>query len=140
MRTDPVPTRASLGSWIFLLLLSVCPVVAVGHVVPRSQWLGWGGTALGVSLLSWVAYRNDKRRAEKGRQRVPEAYLQALSLVGGWPGAFLAQRWFRHKTSKVSFQLIFWMIVLVYQVVAMELLTGGGLSSRVWRTLTASLS
>lgn len=140
MSADRASPRGRMGLWIFLLLLSVCPVVAVAQVVPRSQWLGWGGTALGVSLLSFVVYRNDKRRAEKGRQRVPEAYLHVLSLVGGWPGAFLAQRWLRHKTSKMSFQVIFWMIVFGYQVVAIEVLTGGQTTGRVWRALTASWS
>ncbi len=136
MSADQSSSRGRVSLWIFLLFLGVGPALAGAHVVPRSQWLGWGGTAVGISLLSFVVYRNDKRRAEKGRQRVPESYLHVLSFVGGWPGAFLAQRWFRHKTSKVFFQVIFWMIVFGYQVVAIEILTGGKFAGKVWRTLT----
>jgi uncharacterized membrane protein YsdA (DUF1294 family) len=34
-------------------------------------------------------------------------------LVGGWPGAIVAQQMLRHKTSKVSFRVAFWLTVLV---------------------------
>ena len=37
-----------------------------------------------------------------------------LALLGGWPGAFLAQRYFRHKTQKVSFQIVSWLIVALH--------------------------
>jgi len=53
--------------------------------------------------------------------RIDAAHLRML---GGWPGAFLAQRVFRHKTSKLSYQVVFWAIVLVYQLVALDYLTG----------------
>ena len=33
-------------------------------------------------------------------------------LVGGWPGGLLAQQWLRHKTSKRSFQQMFWVTVV----------------------------
>jgi len=36
--------------------------------------------------------------------------------LGGWPGALLAQQLFRHKTRKLSYQLLFWAIVLLHQV------------------------
>jgi uncharacterized membrane protein YsdA (DUF1294 family) len=41
--------------------------------------------------------------------------LHFFELLGGWPGALLAQQCFRHKTRKVSFQLLFWMIVAAHQ-------------------------
>jgi uncharacterized membrane protein YsdA (DUF1294 family) len=34
-------------------------------------------------------------------------------LLGGWPGALLAQDLFRHKTSKTVFQAMFWCTVLL---------------------------
>ena len=46
----------------------------------------------------------------------PEAYVHALELAGGWPGALLAQQGFRHKTRKVSYQALFWLIVALHQV------------------------
>lgn len=82
------------------------------------------GFAAGCSLLTFFAYRYDKRQAETTGWRVPETTLQGLALIGGWPGAFLAQRIFRHKTAKVSFQFTYWLIVVLYQYVAIDSLLG----------------
>ena len=65
-----------------------------------------------VSLLTFGAYGWDKRQAVKQGRRVPEARLHLLSLLGGWPGAFVAQHYFRHKNRKASFQVVFWLIGL----------------------------
>ena len=43
---------------------------------------------------------------------------------GGWPGAFLAQRRFRHKTRKLPYQFVFIVIVLLYQLVAVDEILG----------------
>jgi uncharacterized membrane protein YsdA (DUF1294 family) len=63
------------------------------------------------SLASLAAYKFDKRRAAAGGRRVPERTLLVLAFVGGWPGAILAQRRFRHKTSKVPFLIAFLLAV-----------------------------
>jgi len=39
--------------------------------------------------------------------------LHLLGLLGGTPGAFIAMRMFHHKTSKQSFQTMFWLTVAV---------------------------
>jgi uncharacterized membrane protein YsdA (DUF1294 family) len=39
-----------------------------------------------------------------------------MELVGGWPGALLAQQVFRHKTRKLSYQVVFWTIVVLHAV------------------------
>ena len=70
----------------------------------------------GVSLLSFAQYWQDKHRAQQGRWRIPENTLQVTALLGGWPGALVAQQVFRHKTRKLAFQLPFWLIVLAHQV------------------------
>jgi uncharacterized membrane protein YsdA (DUF1294 family) len=36
-----------------------------------------------------------------------------IALFGGWPGALVAQRVLRHKSSKASFQVTFWATVLI---------------------------
>ncbi|MFK7913835.1 MAG: DUF1294 domain-containing protein [Pseudomonadales bacterium] len=78
------------------------------------------GAALGAlaaaNLLSApLLYGWDKWRAVAGHssRRIPEAALHAVSLSGGALGAFVSARLFRHKTSKGSFQLRFWMTVPV---------------------------
>ena len=68
---------------------------------------------LGASLIAFVAYALDKAAARAGRWRTQESTLHLLSLIGGWPGALLAQRQFRHKTSKASFRVVFWATVLL---------------------------
>lgn len=44
------------------------------------------------------------------------AQLHAVELLGGWPGALLAQQLLRHKTKKTSYQVVFWLIVLMHQI------------------------
>jgi len=69
-----------------------------------------------INLMTIVAYGVDKNAARKGSWRVPEMQLHLLELLGGSPGAFLAQKLFHHKTKKKSFQLSF-LFVLAFQVV-----------------------
>jgi len=66
------------------------------------------------SLVTFAAYGFDKRRARLGGRRTPEARLHLLELCGGWPGALLGQRVFRHKTQKVSFLVITWAIIALH--------------------------
>ena len=66
------------------------------------------------SLACFAAYGWDKRRATNGGRRVPESTLQVLAFFGGWPGALIGQRHFRHKTKKLSFLIVFWAVVVVH--------------------------
>ncbi|QKS81174.1 MULTISPECIES: DUF1294 domain-containing protein [Pseudomonas] len=69
-----------------------------------------------VSVVAFLLYWSDKRKARTDAWRTPENVLHAVELAGGWPGALLAQQLFRHKTRKVSFQMVFWFIVMLHQV------------------------
>ena len=64
------------------------------------------------SLACFGAYAMDKSAARSRSRRTPERSLLLLGLVGGWPGALLAQRMLRHKTAKTSFQVKFWLTVV----------------------------
>jgi uncharacterized membrane protein YsdA (DUF1294 family) len=66
--------------------------------------------------MTFALYWDDKRSATRGAWRTSEAMLHFFELVGGWPGALIAQQAFRHKTRKVSFQVVFWGIVLMHQL------------------------
>lgn len=70
-----------------------------------------GAAYLSTSLTCFVAYAIDKSAARANSWRTPESTLLVLGLVGGWPGALLAQQWLRHKTSKESFQRKFQLTV-----------------------------
>lgn len=67
-----------------------------------------------MSTATLIAYGVDKHRAKTGGWRKTEPTLQLYGLLGGWPGAILAQMLFRHKTRKLSFQLLFWSIVAIH--------------------------
>lgn len=66
-----------------------------------------------MSAVAFILYGVDKYAAIKGGQRIPENRLHLCSLLGGWPGALLAQSLFRHKTRKQSFQVQFWLVSLL---------------------------
>jgi uncharacterized membrane protein YsdA (DUF1294 family) len=65
------------------------------------------------SLIAFVLYRLDKSAAQTGAWRTPESTLHIVSLIGGWPGALVAQRLLRHKSGKQSFQTAFRVTVAV---------------------------
>jgi uncharacterized membrane protein YsdA (DUF1294 family) len=67
-----------------------------------------------MSVAAFVVYWIDKQCAIRAEWRVREATLQLIALFGGWPGAWLAQRVFRHKTSKPRFLIVFWVIVALH--------------------------
>lgn len=69
---------------------------------------------MGMSIACFITYWLDKRRARNGGRRVPERTLHILEFLGGWPGALLAQQQFRHKTQKVRFLVVFWLVVVLH--------------------------
>src|SRR5688500_10314847 len=77
------------------------------------------------SVATVVAYGFDKSAAENNRWRVKESTLHMLALLGGWPGAFIAQRIFRHKSRKQSFQIGFMITVILNCAGLAALLTAG---------------
>lgn len=79
-----------------------------------------------VSVVTFCLYWSDKRKAQNDSWRTPEKILHAMELAGGWPGALVAQQVFRHKTRKVSYQVVFWLIVLLHQVFWIDQLFLGG--------------
>ena len=66
------------------------------------------------SVLAFAVYGFDKRAARLGRRRVPEAHLHLLASLGGWPGALLAMRVFRHKLRKAGFVTITFAIAVAH--------------------------
>lgn len=67
-----------------------------------------------MSLLTLGVYAWDKRQAKRAGWRVPENRLHLLSLLGGWPGAMIGQRWLRHKSIKTRFRVVFWLTVCLH--------------------------
>lgn len=67
-----------------------------------------------LSFVTFVAYGFDKRRAQIDGRRVPENTLHLMALFGGWPGALIGQRIFRHKTQKLGFRIVCWLYVMLH--------------------------
>lgn len=68
---------------------------------------------LAMSVIAYATYARDKSAARAGRRRTPEKTLHLMALLGGWPGALLAQRRLRHKSSKTEFLVVFWLTVVI---------------------------
>ena len=110
------PLRHARLKWLAFAIVCLLPLVgALQWGMARDNW--WGLATYGlVSLVCFGLYGYDKRQARQQGQRTPEKLLHACELAGGWPGALLAQQVFRHKTRKLSYQWVFWVIVLTHQV------------------------
>lgn len=120
---DSARARTSVANFI-----AIAAFVTVISVV-NSQWPqpGWiGALYAGTSAATIIYYRTDKKAAVAGGRRVPEQTLLLLGLIGGWPGAIIAQQVLRHKTQKRSFRIKFWWTVVgnmvAYLLVATPLL------------------
>jgi len=67
---------------------------------------------IAINITTFFLYGYDKFISSTEKLRVPELNLQTLALLGGSPAALIAQKFFRHKTIKSSFQILYWLIVL----------------------------
>ena len=56
-----------------------------------------------INIVNFFLFAADKKRAQKGKWRIPEAWLFGLSLIGGSLGGLLSMKVMRHKTKKMSF-------------------------------------
>jgi uncharacterized membrane protein YsdA (DUF1294 family) len=66
-----------------------------------------------INIMTFLAYWQDKRAAQRGGWRTPEATLHTLMLGGGTLGAWLGQQRLRHKTQKQPFQTVFKLLVVI---------------------------
>lgn len=92
------------NTWPLYCAALFCVFIALLVVFGKLFWQALAFYA-SLNLITWVQYFLDKKAAQNAaRRRIPEIRLHLLALAGGWPGALLAQRMFRHKSSKQSFQ------------------------------------
>jgi uncharacterized membrane protein YsdA (DUF1294 family)/cold shock CspA family protein len=91
---------------VFLSLVAI--LVVLGHLPVIVLVL-----YLVASTVSFFVYARDKTAAVKAQWRTAESTLHMLSLVGGWPGAIVAQKFLRHKSKKLSFQIGFCITIVL---------------------------
>jgi uncharacterized membrane protein YsdA (DUF1294 family) len=126
--------RVGVGIWLLLAVLLALPLLAL-LCLPFPWWQGVGVMIL-VSAITYAMYAHDKDRAQSSGWRVPETTLHLAELLGGWPGALLAQRHLRHKCSKTSYQFVFWSIVILFQIASADLILGHRLSRALLEFVT----
>jgi uncharacterized membrane protein YsdA (DUF1294 family)/cold shock CspA family protein len=79
-------------------------------------------------IITYLIYAKDKRAAEHSNWRTPENTLHILALIGGWPGAMIAQQKLRHKSKKQPFRFIFWVTALANTSALILITTPTGIS------------
>jgi len=75
---------------------------------------------LSINILTFFFYGYDKKFSWTSYFRIPESILHGLAICGAAPGGLVGQMFFRHKTLKQSFQIVYWVIVIV-QMIALSL-------------------
>ena len=60
--------------------------------------MAYGAYLILLSLITFITYFSDKKKAEKGKYRTKEKTLLLLSFLGGAFGGYPAMLIFRHKT------------------------------------------
>ncbi len=112
--------KLHLDHGIILVGLLILPVLAILRLPILPLWPGL--YAVGISAVTFWVYGHDKKQAHFKRWRTPEKTLRYLEFFGGWPGAFLAQHWQNHKTTKKWYQFGFWTIVAFHEYLALDYL------------------
>ena len=74
-----------------------------------------------INLTAFYLYWNDKRRAKKGRWRIPENTLLLIAFIGGSIGAILGMKVFRHKTKHWKFKILVPLFLVLHVVLALYL-------------------
>lgn len=107
----PRSARRASGRATYLAILAFLAAAGTVHAHwPLSYWII--GTYLATSAVCFGFYAADKSAARSGDWRVCEKTLLLTGLLGGWPGAIVAQQVLRHKTQKASFRVAFWASVV----------------------------
>lgn len=118
-RSAPHLGRAVTLSALFGLSLAALWLGGYLNWIVPLWYLAWSG-------VLFLAYGWDKSAAEGGHWRTQEATLNTMALIGGWPGGWIGQQAFRHKSRKVSFQIQFWTAVAINLGALTWLVRSGG--------------
>ena len=109
---DTSTTRIEGSTIALTIALLFFMFVGISVFTGRLPWVVFA-LYLIASGVSFAVYDKDKKAAQRNEWRIGEGTLLLLGLLGGWPGAFVAQQALRHKTKKLSFQIAFWLTVVL---------------------------
>ena len=77
--------------------------------------IAYGAFVFLMSLVAFILYGADKKKAKKSAWRIPEAVLLNFGFFGGAIGALLGMKAFRHKTKHWYFWVVN-ILGLIWQV------------------------
>jgi len=101
---------------LFIKLVAILPILPALHVL----WHYHNPLPLlayaFMTPLTIMYYAEDKRRALQHQWRISNFYLHCFEILGGWPGALLAQNAYRHKLKRGTYQNGFWAIVALHGI------------------------
>lgn len=111
VRRRPI-TKATVAGALSL----IAPAASLLRMYARTSSLFPIAYTCVMSGVTFLFYGYDKMQARDLNWRVKEVTLLGLGFVGGWPGALAGQHFFQHKTTKTSFLVPFWGIIVWWQV------------------------
>ena len=68
---------------------------------------------IAINLITFLVMWLDKRKAKKGRWRIPEKTLFIITALGGGIGTIVGMYTLRHKTQKIAFVIGFPLITII---------------------------
>lgn len=75
-----------------------------------------------INILGFLIMFVDKRKAQKGKWRIPEKTLFIVAFIGGSIGTIAGMYIFRHKTQKLKFTLGFPAILIIQIIIAVYII------------------
>jgi uncharacterized membrane protein YsdA (DUF1294 family) len=124
--------KSSFVSHLFFPFALILPIMAIIRITQSIDVIYVVGYLAVISIITVVAYKSDKRKAESNSWRTPEATLHLFEFLGGWVAAFCSQRIFRHKISKEEYQFGFWSIAVIHQYMAYDFMQNWKFSKAVF--------
>lgn len=107
---------------VLFILIALIPFVFSVLLIKEQRNVAPLFIYLIMSGITFLVYAIDKTKAYKNEWRTQESTLHLLELAGGWPDALISQKVIRHKNKKLSFQVVFWLIVLLHIAVWIDYL------------------
>lgn len=103
------PYTYSFGIYYLVVFITIMVAITFTDHIPFKLVAFY----ITLSVVTFLVYAIDKSAAMSNSWRTKENTLHILGLIGGWPGALIAQKTLRHKSSKHEFQIGFWLTVFV---------------------------
>lgn len=113
-KRPPPPPHVAVEMRVMLLLVPAYAAVLVWAAWTQRLAVPVALAAPLLSVLTFYLYWRDKFAAQRNAWRTPENSLHVAALLGGWPGAWFAQRLLRHKSAKESFRQVYWATVALH--------------------------